>query len=115
MSIDIGSLFSQFSITQWIVVGIVAFMFLTGKLKLQDLISIFQPTPNPNPTPTPNPNPTPTPIPTPSPNTPIADLITSILHILLPILLKARASKDKDLEDATVALIQKTITTPPSA
>lgn len=110
MNIDFNGLFTNMSVTQWIVVGIVAFMFLTGKLKLADLLNIFKPSPTPTPTPTPvvDPN-NPVVIPTPSPNTPIVTLITQLLPVLLPLFLKARASGNKELEDATTTLMKQAL------
>jgi len=113
---DIGTaftdLFKNMNTTQLILLGIVAFMFLTGKLKIQDLLNLLRPTPTPTPvpvpgpTPDPNPSPTPTPIPIPHPDTPIIDLITQLLPILLPLLIKAKATGNKELEDSVTNLIK---------
>ena len=87
MNIDIGSLLSGFTGTQWIVGAIVAFMFLTGKIKLSDLLNIFKPSPTPGPGPTPDPNP------------------VNLIQILLSLLTKAKATNNKQLEDAVTTVL----------
>lgn len=112
--IDIGNIFTNlFSNMNWGQIALllfVGYMFLTGKLKLSDLLNLLKP----GPTPTPTPNPNPGPVPTPSPNTPIADLITQILPILLPILLKAKVQNNKQLEEATTTLLKEAVAPPHS-
>lgn len=112
--IDIGNLFKDMNWSQIALLVFVGYLFLTGKLKFSDILNIL----NPRPTPTPNPIPTPDPnvpvIPVPTPNTPVIDTITKLLPILLPILLKAKATNNKALEDATTTLIKEAIPTPPN-
>lgn len=98
--IDVGNLFKDMSWAQIGVLAFVAYLFLTGKLKIADILKLLNPI---------TPTPTPTPV---DPNTPVVDLVTKILPILLPIFLKARATNNKPLEDATATLMKEAV--PPS-
>lgn len=90
--VNIPGLFQNMS---WVQIGMLVFvgyMFLTGKIKIADILNLLNPvTPTPNPNPTPGPNPTP--------------ISTNLIQLLLTLLTKAQATGDKKLEEAVITVL----------
>lgn len=78
-----------------VIIGLAIFLFATGRIDLAKLLELIS---KPKPTPTPGPT---DPAPQPTPGTPLLDL----LKLLLPLLLKAKLSGDKEQEDAILKVM----------
>jgi uncharacterized membrane protein len=85
----------QLTIPQWAVIVFLIYMYLTGKLNINSLVSLFKPQTTQSDVNTANSS---------SEN---HELLLSMLKVLSDILVQAKQEGDKQTEDAVVAVIPK--------
>lgn len=98
---QIGGIFNGMSITQIGILVVVGYMFITGKIKISDLLNILNTSPTPTPVPTPGPAPV-------DPNNP--NMLLTLLQLLLNLKAKANLDGNKDLEDGVDKTIANIVT-----